>query len=188
MNTSGRRTLEFVVPRICVALPKAGDADVSLSREASLVDRHLVGDLHVLYAFDMDSHYVLVAQRDLTRIGVSDEELHERAMWNLRALKVEVRAHKRDRIFMLTAGGNYEATLLLLPEVWESVSSMVSGRIVAAVPARDVLYITGDADIEDLACLRRWTSQAIEKVDKPLSRIFIRWTGTEWEKFEGYAG
>ena len=46
---------------------------------------------------------------------------------------------------MLTAGGNYEATLILLPEVWESVAEMVSGQIVAAVPARDVLYFTGDA-------------------------------------------
>lgn len=102
-------------------------------------------------------------------------------------MKLEVLAHKGDRIVMLTAGGNYEATLLLLPEVWESVSSMVSGHIVAAVPARDIIYVTGDASDEDLADLRRWTSQMIEKADKPLSRTFVRWTGSQWEAYEGYA-
>jgi hypothetical protein len=88
---------------------------------------------------------------------------------------------------MLTAGGNYEATLILLPEIWESVSQMVSGHIVAAVPARDLLYVTGDADPENLADMRRWTSKAIEQVDKPLSRTFIRWTGARWEEYAGYA-
>jgi uncharacterized protein YtpQ (UPF0354 family) len=180
-------TLGYVVPRIYVALPSAGEADMALSFHASPVDRPLVGDLHVLYAFDMDSHYVLFAQRDLVRLGVSKEELHERAIQNLRAMNLEVRAHKGDRIFMLTAGGNYEATLLLLPEIWESVSSMVSGNIIAAVPARDILYVTGDGTEEDLADLRRWTSKMLEEADKPLSRMFVRWTGSEWEPYEGYA-
>ncbi len=94
--------------------------------------------------------------------------------------------HKGDRIVMLTAGGDYEATLILLPEVWDSVSQMVSGQIVAAVPARDVLYFTGDADPENLADMRRWTSKALEQVDKPLSRAFIRWTGKDWAEYTGY--
>ncbi|MDB6147820.1 MAG: hypothetical protein JWO45_1484, partial [Spartobacteria bacterium] len=100
---------------------------------------------------------------------------------------LEVRAHKGDRIIMLTAGGNYEAALILLPEIWKSVSEMVSGHIVAAVPARDVIYFTGDSDPENLAEMRRWTSKALEQVDKPLSRSFIRWTGASWEKYAGYA-
>lgn len=65
MKAPDQMTLEYVVPRIYVALPTVGSADVTLSFEASPVDRPLVADLHVLYAFDMDSHYVLVAQRDL---------------------------------------------------------------------------------------------------------------------------
>lgn len=188
MTAVDRRTLAYVVPRIYAALPNTGTTDVTLSSEDSPVDRPLVGDLHVLYAFDLDTHYVMVAQRDLARLGASSDELHARALENLRAMNLEVRAHKGDRILMLTAGGNYEATLLLLPEIWTSVASMVSGNLVAAVPARDILYVTGDANADDLADLRRWTSRALENVDKPLSRIFIRWSGANWELYEGYAG
>jgi len=181
------KTLNRVVPRIYVALPDAGAADITLSKADSHVERRLVADLLAFYAFDAGSHYEIVAYRDLAELGITADELHEQALLNLRGLKLDVRAHKGDRIIMLTAGGNYEATLILLPEIWESVSQMVSGQLVAAVPARDVLYVTGDADRENLADMRRWTSKAVEQVDKPLSCAFIRWTGAGWEEYTGYA-
>jgi uncharacterized protein YtpQ (UPF0354 family) len=175
------------VPRIYVALPDAGAADIHLSKADSPVERHLVADLLIYYAFDGGSHYEIVSYRDLDDLGVTTKELHDRALMNLRGLELDVRAHKGDRIIMLTVGGNYEAALILLPEIWDSVLQMVTGQIVAAVPARDVLYFTGDADHENLAEMRRWTSKAIEQVDKPLSRKFIRWTGAYWEDYTGYA-
>lgn len=187
MSATDRLTLDFVVPRIYAALP-AGGADLSLGEEASPVSRELVSDLHVLYAFDCDTHYIMVAQRDLARLGIDADELHESALRNLRALNLEVRAHETGRVRLLTAGGNYEATLLLLPELWEAVAGMVSGHIVAVAPARDILLFTGDAETENLAELRRQTSVLIEKVEKPLSRTFVRWTGETWEKYEGFAG
>jgi hypothetical protein len=49
----------------------------------------------------------------LRRLGVSRDELHDRAVGNLRELRLDVRAHQGARTMMLTAGGNYEATLLL---------------------------------------------------------------------------
>jgi uncharacterized protein YtpQ (UPF0354 family) len=186
LDTSAK-TLERAVPRIYVALPASGPADMTLSLAESPVERRLVADLLIFYAFDAGSHYEIIAYRDLERLGITADELHDRALMNLRELKLDVRAHKGDRLVMLAAGGNYEATLNLLPEIWESVSLMVSGQIVAAVPARDVLYCTGDADPENLAAMRRWTSKALEQVDKPLSRAFIRWTGAQWEEYTGYA-
>lgn len=112
MSTTDRTTLEYVVPRIYAALPDVGKTDITLSVEDSPVARTLVADLHILYAFELDTHYTLVAQRDLARLNVSNEELHQRSLTNLRALNLEVKTHKGDRVFMLTAGGNHEATLL----------------------------------------------------------------------------
>lgn len=187
MSAADRRRLEFVVPLIYAALPNVGDVDVTLSRDDSPVERRLVADLLVFYAFDLDTHYEMVAHRDLSHLGLSADQLHEHALQNLRALRLDVRAHRGDHILMLVAGGNYEATLLLLPEIWESVATMVAGNIVASVPARDILYVTGDADPGNLADLRRWTSAMIEKADKPLSRVFVRRNGVGWEEYEGFA-
>ena len=88
---------------------------------------------------------------------------------------------------MLTAGGNYEATLILLPEVWESIEEMVTGRVVVAVPGREVIFVADDTDPANLSALRRATSAALEKGDKPLSRVFLRWTGETWEEYVGHA-
>ncbi len=181
------QTLETVVPRFYVALPNAGDADLTLAVEDSPVERLLAADLVVFYAFDLGTHYQIVANRDLPKLKVTKDELHERAIQNLRDLDLEVRAHKGDRIFMLTAGGNYEATLLLLPEVWASIAEMVEGDIVTSIPARDILYVTGNADAENLADMRRWTSKMLEQADKPLSRAFLRWNGENWEEYAGFA-
>lgn len=187
MSLHLRETLDVVVPRIYVALPKSGPADVTLAPNDSPVERKLVADLMIFYAFDLETHFQIVANRDLLRLGVSKDELHDRALDNLRALKLEVRAHEGANVIMLTAGGNYEATLILLPEIWESIAPMVSGQIVASVPARDVVFVTGDSTNENLGELRRCTSKAIEHADKPLSRCFLRWNGTRWEKYEGFA-
>ncbi|MCX6954053.1 MAG: DUF1444 family protein [Verrucomicrobia bacterium] len=183
------KNLDTVVPRIYVSLPKGVPADIVFNADDSPVERLLVADLLVFYAFDVGTHYELVANRDLGRLDVSPDELHERALANLRAMNLEVRAHQRpeSRTLMLTAGGNYEATLILLPEFWLSVGEMVTGQIVAAVPARDILLVTGDADPANLAELRRLTSRSIERADKPLSRAFIRWNGTQWEEYSGFA-
>lgn len=188
MNPSGAsaKNLDRVVPRIYVALPEVGAADITLSKLESPVERRLVNDLVIFYAFDAGSYFQIVSYGDLERLAITADDLHERALLNLRGLKLDVRAQKGERIIVLTAGGDYEATLILLPEIWDSVSQMVSGQIVAAVPARDVLYFTGDADPENLADMRRWTSKAIEQVDKPLSRAFIRWTGKDWTEYTGY--
>lgn len=187
MSQHRRDTLEFVVPRIYVTLPTSGSAEVKLAPDDSPVERRLVADLMIFYAFDLETHFQIVAHRDLSRLGVSGDELHDRALANLRALKLEVRAHEGANVIMLVAGGNYEATLILLPEIWKSMASMVSGQIVASVPARDVVFVTGDSTNENLGELRRCTSKAIEHADKPLSRCFLRWNGSSWEKYEGFA-
>jgi len=186
MEPSARDTLDFVVPRIYVALPNSGPADVTLAHENSPVEQSLVADLVIFYAFDFDTHYQILANRDLPRLGVSVEELHNRAVQNLRALKLEVRAHSGDRVIMLTAGGNYEATLLLLSEVWESVAAMTTGQLIVSVPARDLIFATGDSAKENLGELRRVTSKALEQAAKPLSRAFLQWDGQGWQKYKGF--
>ncbi len=187
MSQSSRETLEFVVPRIYVALPKSGPTDVKLAPVDMPVERRFMADLIILYAFDLDTHFQLVAQRDIQRLGVSETELHERALINLRALNLEVRMHGGSPVFVFTAGGNYEATLVFLPEIWEYVATKVPGNIIISIPARDIILATGDLAQENLGELRRSTSQALERSDKPLSRCFLRWTGNSWEEYTGFA-
>ena len=152
-----------------------------MSGDDAPVLKKFIADMVLVYAFDMGDHFEWVAQRDLKTLGISEDELHALAIKNLRALNLEIGAKRAERVMMLTAGGDYEAALLLLPDVWTSVGGMVEGAVVIGVPARDVLYVAGDSKPENLADLEAYTAHSLANVDKPLSRHLLRWTGSTWE-------
>ncbi len=181
------RIISNVFPRFYPILPRVGEADVKFSEEESPVERSFLGDLIIFYAFDLGDQFELVSNGVRTKLGISEEELHEHAIRNLRGLNLDIQTHRGERLVMLTAGGNFEATLLLLPHVWTSVAEMVSGEIVASVPARDIILFTGDANPENLAELRKLTSRALEKAEKPLSRNFLRRSDNSWILYSGFA-
>ena len=70
---SSAKSLDRVVPRIYVAIPDAGAADITLSEADSPVERRLVADLLVFYAFDAGSHYEIVSNRDLDGLGITSD-------------------------------------------------------------------------------------------------------------------
>jgi uncharacterized protein YtpQ (UPF0354 family) len=143
--------------------------------------------LVVFYAFDLDTHYQIVANRDLPTLGLAEFELHERAIANLQNLNLDIQLHQGPKIAMLTAGGNYEASLILMPGLWDQLSNIFPGSLVVAIPARDMIVFTGDGSQENLAELRRATSKSIETAEKPLSRKFLRRSGDSWEEYVGFA-
>jgi uncharacterized protein YtpQ (UPF0354 family) len=182
-----RKKPEFIFPRMYVALPDSGSADITLSNDDWPAETRLGADVRVWYAYDMDSHFEIISHLGLKDLGMSAEELHQLAIYNLDSLNLEIRAHQNGPFHMLTAGGNFEATLLLLPHVWEFVASMVHGRVVSVIPARDLIFYTGEADVEGLSEMRKQTSRMLEMADKPLSRQFFVRVGDEWELYTGHA-
>ena len=55
---------------------------------------------------------------------------------------------------MMTAGGDYEASLLLFDDIWRGGKIKMNGDIVVAVPAKDVLLITGSNNRKGIAAVR----------------------------------
>jgi uncharacterized protein YtpQ (UPF0354 family) len=178
------KSKERIFPRLTAEIPDDGSPAIKVSSDDAPVLKKVLADLVLLYAFDMGDHFEWVARRDLKVLGISEAELHAVAIDNLRALNLEIGAKRAERVMMLTAGGDYEATLLLLPDVWKSVGGMVEGAVIVGVPARDVLYVAGDSKPESLADLEAYTTHSLSKVDKPLSRHLLKWTGTSWESIK----
>jgi uncharacterized protein YtpQ (UPF0354 family) len=82
-------------------------------------------------------------------------KLHDLALGNLHRLlaKIEMR-QGADGIFLIEAGGDYEASLLLADNIWSSGQFQVNGDIVAAVPAKNALFVTGSRNRAGLKKLR----------------------------------
>lgn len=69
---------------------------------------------------------------------------------------------------MLVADGNYEASLLLADEIWQSKQIPVKGDYVVAIPSRDTLLITGSEDVENLAKIKELATSTAK--DSPYRR------------------
>jgi uncharacterized protein YtpQ (UPF0354 family) len=102
-----------------------------------------MGDLAVVYAWDRARTIKYASRTDLEALGVTHAELPELAISNLRKrLPPELSTRGDGRSFVFTAGGNIEASLVLVPEIWDDLAAQLPGDIVACVVARDVCLVT----------------------------------------------
>ena len=109
-------------------------------------------ELVILYAMDEEkrTRYLMANEE----IGVARKDLRKLAVENLDRLLPNVQLALAGDVAMMTANGDYEASLLLLDEIWRSGRIKMRGDIVVAIPAKDVLMITGSKSRKGIAAVR----------------------------------
>ena len=87
-------------------------------------------------------------------------------------------------IYGFTLDGTYEASLVLLDKIWSKDNFPVDGDFIMAIPARDLLYITGSNNKDAIKKLRDMLSEQFGIFDHQISdKLFIR-KNDHWEIFE----
>lgn len=152
--------LTLLVPIIKVIEMDDPSAPVmTLPHDDSPVMRPFAADLVVMYAIDLPSHFQFVAYRDLRKASITEEELHSIALRNLPARVPKIELHGQPPKYMVTAGGNFEATLLLLDSMWEQFEEQMPGELLAVVPARDLLFVSASGWDDALPFVREMTNR-----------------------------
>ena len=160
------------------------DADRQQMRErSSLVHEHLVGDLWIVYAIDYPDSIGTLQQSQLEKLGIKRNELRHLAIENLRGILPPIERHGGDPYYMLTAGGDYVASLLLFDNLWADLADTVEGAIVAAVPSRDVLLFTGDKHPKGTAAMRKAIDKIMATGGYLVSTTMLRRQGDAWKVF-----
>lgn len=179
--TADRETkLKAIVP-----LVRGEDYVAEMRKMGPPATRPLVADLHVVYAFDGDENVTVIPADELAPLALSQEELDRRAVENLNALVGgAVELHTVGPMFMVTCGGTYESSLLLVDKLWEKLAGKVKGELVAACPARDLLLFTDGKSPEGLAALRKAVEEAFADGTRTISRKLIRRTAAGWAPYE----
>jgi uncharacterized protein YtpQ (UPF0354 family) len=120
------------------------------------------GQEHLSESFNNEL-VIVYAEDDPTRMrflttdeapDVSRHALRALAVGNLRRILPKVEMRGDDHVLLVSAGGDYEASLLLIDDVWSGGQVKVNGDIVVAIPARDVLLVTGSRDRSGLKRVR----------------------------------
>jgi uncharacterized protein YtpQ (UPF0354 family) len=131
-------------------------------------------DLVVVYAIDTPSNIAYLNPEELERLEVQSEELRALAVRNLRGLLPGIEVHRGDLVNMVTADGNYEASLLLFADLWERERGKLRGEPVAAVPARDLLLFADSANADAIAQLKQLAAKMRAEATYALTdRLFV---------------
>ena len=154
--------------------------EIELPEEDAPIARDFVADLIVLYAEDKPDRFELISKRRLRELGLSEEELHLRAVLNLPTKPPKIELHGAPPKQMLIAGGNFEATLLLYDGLWSEISRDAPGELLAVAPARDLLFVSNASWDGAREFLTELASRELEDKSHALSRRILRRSAGRW--------
>lgn len=148
--------------------------------------RSAVGDLYeslndelvVLYAEDNPRNIHYIGPKEVADLGIAHKELRALAILNLRGLIPKIEFHRGAMFSSITAGNDYETSLLLFDDVWAKASTMVDGEVVVAVPARGLLLFAGSRNRAGVAQLRAVAAKAAREEKYAITpSLFVRRNG-----------
>jgi len=111
--------------------------------EANHVYEQYNSELYIFYAEDNPQTIKYLKQEFFNNLGYTYTEFRELACENLdRILTINKYGDSYNNYAMVTVGGDYEASAILL-NIWNNKNFPVNGNIVIGIPSRDMLLITG---------------------------------------------
>lgn len=160
-----------------------------MNRGAKEVPEHVYEDfspgLIILYAEDLPKNIRYLEPKDLELAKVQRPELRALACANLKRLLPKTERHGTNGIYMITAGGDYEASLLLLDSIWSGGQMDVKGEVVVAIPTRDLLLVTGSQDPQGIEKVRQIVKQASTSGSYRLTQKLFVYRNGRFSEFTG---
>jgi uncharacterized protein YtpQ (UPF0354 family) len=167
----------------CVVPLVRADADWEEKADPSApVIEVLAGSLVVVYAFDEDTQFRMVAQRDLVRLGVDRAALSEAAHDHLLDRMADLQLLDRpDGCGMVRLDGNLESSAILVPELWHDIGEILGDEVLVAVPARDIVLFCGAGNDAVKRALRAARDRALAVGDHKITGDLFRFHGGSWQ-------
>lgn len=120
-------------------------------------------ELVIVYAEDSPRNVRYFGPDDLAEAKIDRKDLRSLATENLKKIIPKMERHGANGLFMIVAGGDYEASLLLFDNLWDEMKSQVKGDVVAAIPTRDLLVVTGSEDAQGIQSMKKIIEDATAK-------------------------
>ena len=130
---------------------------VVLQEDQMPITLPLFDDLLLCFAVDRGHSYELLQQNIFAKNPqLSEELLKQYAIAGLvKEIGEQIKIHGDfNHMIMITAGGNFEAAILLLDGLWEQLHEMASSDLILSVPARDLLFVARAGDAQILADMK----------------------------------
>lgn len=145
----------------------------------------LVGELVVVYAFDLPTHFEMATSASIQRLGLSKSEVRGVAVENLVNAMDQVGLQDLGPVKRVIVGENLAASTLLIDRFWQQVAETIPGEVVVGVPGRDYVLCCSSQSDEGLVAIRELTSGIYEREeDAAISDQLLVWRGG-WQLLDG---
>jgi uncharacterized protein YtpQ (UPF0354 family) len=141
-------------------------------------------ELLVVYAEDDEKSIRYFTQNEFNKLHISRDSIAVIALDNLDRILTKAERTGNNGRYMVTAGGTYESSMLLLNSFWSNKNFPVKGDIVVTIPNRDVLLITGSKDKPNLDWIRARAQESYDSSSYQVSSSLFRWNGKKFSKFK----
>jgi len=176
-----------ILPVLRTVAPGAG-APVEIPEEDQPVVQPLAADILVCYAVETPEMFRFISPRDCALLGIEPSGLKKLSMTNLERLAPRLGISPANAPFFRIADAHgHESAVLLAKSVWDSMSLMIQGNIIAIVPGRDVLIFTGTGTPDGPARLRAMVEELYPQMTTPLSRRLLLRRENKWTDYDSPA-
>ncbi len=149
----------------------------------ALAARKFAADLWLVCVWDAPNGMRFVTGEEPETYGLSLDQMLERAKRNYLEDRPDVELARHGPLLVARTGDCYDATLLIDDDWWTEIAGRVRGELIACVPARHLVLISGTAEPGALEEMRRAARRIEESGDHLISStILIRKEG-RWEAF-----
>ncbi len=137
--------------------------------------------LVILFAEDYGDSISYITREKIMELNMAADTLQTIAIKNLAKAIQPLKTSRDNGVNTIAAGGRYETSLILLNNVWSTRSMQALGKIIIAIPAKGLLFVTGDHDPDTVDRIREKASEAWENGTNKLVPDLFTWTGTKFE-------
>jgi uncharacterized protein YtpQ (UPF0354 family) len=152
-----------------------------------VVHERLNDELDVVYAEDSANNISYLLRQKVEQAGVPQAGIRALAIANLKRMLTRIELHGGPLVSMITAGGNYESSLMLFDDMWSNpdLRASVEGDIVTAVPARDVLLFTGSRNAAGVSHLHELATRSVKQASHRLTDTLFVYRDGRFTRFDG---
>lgn len=138
-------------------------------------------ELIIVYAEDQPERTRFIEEKE---VKLSKAALRTLAIANLRKSLPKIEMRDLGPVAFLSVGGDYEASLLLLDDIWSDGQIKRKGETLVAIPGHDTLLVSGTEEPEGLEAFLKLVKSLGASARKPLTNTLFVYRGGRFVKYE----
>ena len=159
-------------------------AEISKDGKVYQVSDKYNDQLVIVYGLDSKKGINYFNEDEFKTLSIPRDSLKSIALRNLNRILPGVQIAGDSALYMITAGGTYEASVILSSTIWTKENFHVDGDFVIGIPNRDLLVITGSKNRSEIKKMKEMVADSYENGSYKISRDLFKWTGKKFEKYD----